>query len=182
MADKLEAKPARRRRKKLTREEREKRAKYMARYRAGKAPEEKPATPQPQPSAALVADGTPQQAPVVSSAPPGLTLELKVKMLSEALAGTVEALADTAQLMWLDADAPHLGRERSKTLGALWAPILAPYIDEDMAKWLPLALAAGGTANAAYAWAHEYKAFVERRDKAKSPLAVVPDQPTEVSA
>lgn len=154
-------KPQRRRRHKLTRDERSQRAEYMRRYRATKAPivDGAKSIPDnvdaPLPPAPLAAS----QAQVVPSAPPGLSLADKERLLSEALAGTSEALADTAQLIWLDSKAPHLGRERSKTLGALWAPILAPYIDEDIAKWLPLALAMGGTTNAFYQWAHEYRAY-----------------------
>ncbi|MCK9629634.1 MAG: hypothetical protein M0R37_13715 [Bacteroidales bacterium] len=157
----MSAKPERRRRKKLTREERRERSEYMRKYRAKKADTTTGAP------VAAGNDGAPVVVPEATAAPeahaaqakpPEITIEKAEAMLKGALAGTAEALADTAQLLFLDGERPHLGRERAKTLGELWAPILAPYITVESAKWLTIALAAGGTANIGYQWAHEYRA------------------------
>ena len=147
-------------------------AERMRRLRAERA-EPAPVETTPPPAPPTGPTAPPEGAP---PAPSGPSLADKEALLAKALAGTVEALADTAQLVWMDPKAPSLGHDRAKLLGELWAPVLAPYIDADLAKWLPLALAAGGTANAAYGWAHEYRAFKEaeaRRAAAATPLSVV---------
>ncbi len=79
----------------------------------------------------------------------------KETMVRGAIGGTVEALADTAHLIWLRKGDPRIGDERSRTIGELWAPILAPLIDEQSAKVLLVLMASGGTASALYGWAHE---------------------------
>jgi hypothetical protein len=183
MAEQNATKPQRRRKKKLTREERNKRADYMRKYRKGAPPVDDKPAPSPQPAPVSTDATLQQQAPAPASAAPGLTLEQKQKMLADMLSGTTQALADIGQLLWLDADAPHLGRERAQTLGALWAPILAPYLPDDQVAWLPWAFAVAGTTNAMYAWSAEYKKFTER--KVKTRLAVVQDkmpEPVEATA
>ena len=161
-------KPQRRRRKKLTREERAARAEYMRHYRAdSKAPIDE-ATPTPIEGSSALSTVPATDAPAAPSAPPGLTIEKKTELLSKALGGTVEVCTDMVQLVLLDAQAPHFGHDRSQTLGSLWAPILAPYMTEKLANWLPLILAGGGTAQAAYAWAHEYSAYRESKEKAQA--------------
>jgi hypothetical protein len=115
--------------------------------------------------------------------PAPMTLEQKTKMLSDMLGGTVRALADTGQLLWLDSEAPHLGAERAGTLGALWAPIIAPYLPDDQVAWLPWILAVAGTTSAAYSWSDDYKKFAERKKANKRALSVVPEPaPVEANA
>ena len=160
-------KPQRRRKKKLTREERAKRAEYMKKYRKGAPPEI--ASPQPPPTPT---DGTPQPvAQAEPSAPPGLTLEKKIALVKNCMAGVVQAGTDIAQLLLLDGEAPHFGRERALNLGELWAPIIAPMLSDNQAEWLPYLFAIAGTTNAAYAWAHDYKQF--RAEKEKRTLRLV---------
>lgn len=167
-------KPERRRRKKLTREERRERSEYMRKYRAKKADTTTGAPVAAGNDGAPVVVPEATAAPETQAKPPEITIEKAEAMLKGALAGTAEALADTAQILFLDGERPHLGRERAKTLGELWAPILAPYITVESAKWLTIALAAGGTANIGYQWAHEYRAA-----KPKPALQVV--RPQEVA-
>lgn len=88
------------------------------------------------------------------------------EQLEQALAGTFDALAAvvTAGIK----DAPGLGEDRADDLAALWAPVLEPYIDESSAKWLPVLVAAGGTARVAAPWVREVRAAQAKAAGAKA--------------
>jgi len=158
-----EQKP-KRRRKKSPQQERRAKAEYMKRRRLEAKAVEETATPGPvtKPNTAGVdaesrGPGETEQQKQ-DDKKQWLTQEQAKELLQGAIAGTCQALADTVQMLWLDADRPHLGDERAQTIGKLWAPILAPFITEESAKWLAIALAGGGTANVIYQWSHEYGA------------------------
>lgn len=92
-------------------------------------------------------------------------LDKKEDMVRDAIGGTVEAVADTVHLVWLDKHDPRIGEDRCKTIGELWAPIIAPYINEKTAKALLIVMASGGTASAFYGWAHEVQKLRAERSK-----------------
>lgn len=140
------------RRRRKTSEDRESQKTRQARYRE-KLRQEKEALELQQKQNAADAEAQAQ-----SNA---LALAQKEKMVGDAIAGTAEILADVVQMAFLDSNAPHLGSERAKLIGTLWAPVLAPYIGENSAQWLPVALAGGGTAQAIFAWVSEMRAYQE---------------------
>lgn len=77
--------------------------------------------------------------------------------LTDAIAGTAEAVAEGVQMLTLEQDGPHLGNRRARSIGEAWAPILAPYIEESGMQHLPLILASAGTTGALLQWAGEYR-------------------------
>lgn len=82
-------------------------------------------------------------------------------LLTKALAGTCEAIADVAKTVLVDVRAPGIGRERADNMAQLWAPVLEPHINEDTAKWLPVAMASGMTAHALTGWVGELRQWRE---------------------
>lgn len=144
----------------------------MREYRRRRAKAE-PAKGEPETQPAETAPGSPPPTgETPPAAPAGPTLAEREAMLREAIGGTVELLADAAQHVWLDPKGPRLGHDRATSIGALWAPLLAPYLDADSMKWLPWMLASGGTANALYAWARETAAH-QARVKAQRRVEII---------
>lgn len=79
------------------------------------------------------------------------------RLLVGAISGTVETLTEGIHLALLDGKKPHFGHERSQEVAKLWAPLIAPHINEDTAGRLPLVLAATATVGHVGAWAHAYR-------------------------
>ncbi len=146
--------PKRERRRVSRRDERQAAAERAKRYRERKRGRD--ADPEELARRAAQENETKAQAEATAKMAAALLVQ-KEEMVRNALAGTIEASAETVQLVWLDGARPKFGHERADYVASLWAPILAPLINEDTAKWLPLLLATGGTANALFQWAHEYK-------------------------
>jgi len=158
---------------------RARRREYMRKWRAERAAEQ--GRPMPEESQPIVT-GQPdivieqpsaQCSPEVAQTTTPIADETKKRegVLRQALAGTVQTIADSAQLMMLDNAAPHLGKQRADYIADLWAPVLAPYINEKTAQHLPLVLASSCTAATLYQWAHEYR---EHQAKKQKPFAVIP--------
>ena len=90
----------------------------------------------------------------------------RIEQIGNALGGTVEALAEGAQMLWLDSSDPHFGHERSMTIGELWAPVLEPYLAAHPEAFFATILATGGTAAMGLQWAHELREKRARYPKA----------------
>lgn len=75
-----------------------------------------------------------------------------------ALAGTLEVLTSAIA----PKGAPSIGQERAQSVGKLWAPLLAPYLESVGGKWLPWFVASAGTVGIGAAWMEEVKEWKQR--------------------
>jgi hypothetical protein len=161
-----EIQPRRRRRLTPTQKRAKARLKMRA-WREAQPEPETPATPEQKPSvpeAPIAPDGgSPStqggEQPAPASVAPGPSEAEKVSMTADALAGTLEMLTEAVKSAYLGAAAPSFGHDRARKVAELWAPLLAPYLDERTAAWMPWALASGVTAQAALEWRAELIAF-----------------------
>jgi hypothetical protein len=100
---------------------------------------------------------------------PGPTEAERVSLASEAIAGTIEILAEAVKVAYVGAAAPSFGAERARKIADLWSPLLAPYLDARAAVWVPWALASGVTAQVAIEWRAELVAY--KAKDARTPQA-----------
>lgn len=113
------------------------------------------------------------------------TVATNEALLGPALTETFELLADSAHWMALHPEDPYFGRERAERLGSLWAKVLAPHLDSDVMKWLPIVIAGSATAGAVASWGKEIRQERQERrgDNPSKPASKVPaNHPKSVPA